>query len=176
MPLLRLQYNGDNQYTTKDKRNLLLTQEVIEKINNMSPSQWGGAQFVTQSEYDALPASKTSDGNLYIVVDSHIAFVPFSQLLDMTVEEALAVLNEHPLEYAQHYCDLWELDDCGYAPLEEWKRFGVFFFEYNARTVISFLDTNLTVQELMDEIEVSEEEAEAFLLNNGHWFVQEIPN
>lgn len=58
---------------------------------------------MTQSEYDALPASKTSDGNLYIVVDSHIAFVPFSQLLDMTVEEALAVLNEHPLEYAEYY-------------------------------------------------------------------------
>lgn len=36
MPQLRLQYNGDNQYTTKDKRMLLLTQEAIQKINNMS--------------------------------------------------------------------------------------------------------------------------------------------
>lgn len=40
MPYARLQYNGDNQYTTKDKRNLLLTQEAIEKIDGLIPAGW----------------------------------------------------------------------------------------------------------------------------------------
>lgn len=34
-------------------------------------SWWGGAYFKTQAEYDTLPASKTSDNNLYIIVDNH---------------------------------------------------------------------------------------------------------
>lgn len=71
MPYSRLQYNWDNQYTMKDKRNLLLTQEVIEKINNIMPGSPMRAQFVTQAEYDALPSSKYTDWNLYIIVDNH---------------------------------------------------------------------------------------------------------
>jgi len=34
---------------------------------------WTTAYFKTQSEYDALPQSKESDNNLYIIVDSHVA-------------------------------------------------------------------------------------------------------
>ena len=88
MPYGRLQYNWDNQYTTKDKRNLLLTQEVIEKINNIMPSpSQGGAEFVTQAEYDALPASKTSDGNLYIVVDNHNEIPVASLTIEAVMDE-----------------------------------------------------------------------------------------
>lgn len=32
---------------------------------------WTTAYFKTQAEYDELPASKTSDNNLYIIVDNH---------------------------------------------------------------------------------------------------------
>lgn len=32
---------------------------------------WTTAYFKTQAEYDALPASKTSDNNLYIIVTKH---------------------------------------------------------------------------------------------------------
>lgn len=178
MPYGRLQYNWDSQYTIKDKRNLLLTQEVIEKINNIQPSPaQGGAQFATKAEYDVLPSSKLTDNKLYIIVDSHIAFVPFEEVLAMPLQDALDTLNTYPLEYAQHYCDLWVLDECGYQPIEtEWKYFGVFYFTYDAHTSIWLVNTNLTVQEMMDELEMSEEDAEAALANNGHRFTQEIPN
>lgn len=178
MPYGRLQYNWDNQYTTKDKRNLLLTQEVIEKINNIipSPSQ-GGAQFVTSAEYDILPSSKLTDNKLYIVVDSHIEFVPFEEVLAMPLQDALDTLNTYPLDYAQYYCDLWVLDDCGYLPIEtEWKYFGMFYFEYDAHTSIWLINTNLTAQEIMDEIGCDEETAELMLENNWHWFTQVVPN
>lgn len=177
MPYARLQYNGDSQYTTKDKRNLLLTQETIEKINNMSPSQWGGAEFVTQAEYDALPSSKNSDNKLYIMVDYHIVFVPFEEVLNMSLQDALDTLNTHPLDYAQYYCDLWVLSECGYEPIEiEWKYFGSFYFEYDARTSIWLVNTNLTAQELIDVLGFDEEAVEEILAHNGYRFSREVPN
>lgn len=56
MPYARLQYNGDNQYTTKDKRNLLLTQETIEKINNITT---GGIDAVVETRTHTPYATKT---------------------------------------------------------------------------------------------------------------------
>ena len=56
MPYARLQYNGDNQYTTKDKRNLLLTQEAINKINGLTPSGWWDVIIPVVSELPANPS------------------------------------------------------------------------------------------------------------------------
>jgi hypothetical protein len=33
--------------------------------------------FVTQEEYDALPASKTTDGKEYIIVDTHCELLDY---------------------------------------------------------------------------------------------------
>lgn len=86
MPYARLQYNGDNQYTTKDKRNLLLTQETIEKINNITT---GGIDAVVETRTHTPYATKT-----------------FAQLealwdMDLVVEE----LNNAPLDYYNSLID-----------------------------------------------------------------------
>jgi hypothetical protein len=38
------------------------------------------AYFRTQAEYDALPARKNTDGNLYIIVDTHLTPVTWQEL------------------------------------------------------------------------------------------------
>lgn len=86
MPYARLQYNGDNQYTTKDKRNLLLTQETIEKINNITT---GGIDAVVETRTHTPYTTKT-----------------FAQLaalwdMDLVVEE----LNKAPLDYYNSLID-----------------------------------------------------------------------
>lgn len=86
MPYARLQYNGDNQYTTKDKRNLLLTQETIEKINNITT---GGIDAVVETRTHTPYATKT-----------------FAQLaalwdMDLVIEE----LNKAPLDYYNSLID-----------------------------------------------------------------------
>lgn len=92
MPYARLQYNGDNQYTTKDKRNLLLTQETIEKINNITT---GGIDAVVETRTHIPYATKT-----------------FAQLealwdMDLVVEE----LNNAPLDYYNSLIDEGMLRD-----------------------------------------------------------------
>lgn len=61
------------------------------------------AYFKTQAEYDALPSRKNSDWNLYIIVDTHLNPIPWSQLADMPLQDALDYLNEHPAEYMEWY-------------------------------------------------------------------------
>lgn len=86
MPYGRLQYNWDSQYTIKDKRNLLLTQEVIEKINNIMPGTALDAVVETDSY---SPMSWTQLKELWGADD--IAFelnqAPFTYLYSLVDEE-----------------------------------------------------------------------------------------
>lgn len=86
MPLLRLQYNGDNQYTTKDKRMLLLTQQAIDKINNISTEG-----------IDAVVETRT-----------HTPYqtMTFAQLAALNdVELILEELNKAPIDYLNSLID-----------------------------------------------------------------------
>lgn len=67
------------------------------------------SMFKTQAEYDALPASKNTDGNLYIIVDTHTNIIPRSELAQMPYQDALEYLNEHPQEYMEYYYSTWEV-------------------------------------------------------------------
>lgn len=86
MPYSRLQYNWDSQYTTKDKRNLLLTQEVIQKINNIMPGTALDAVVETDSY---SPMSWTQLKELWDTED--IVFelnqAPFTYLYSLVDEE-----------------------------------------------------------------------------------------
>lgn len=86
MPYGRLQYNGDNQYTTKDKRNLLLTQETIAKINNITT---GGIDAVVETRTHTPYATKT--------------FAQLAALWDMDL--VVAELNNAPLDYYNSLID-----------------------------------------------------------------------
>lgn len=160
MPYWRLMYDWDNNYTKKEKRMILLTQEAIDKINGLTPGTWAEytagswisisaqnvisntkqfdptntwttwqvlkkvgnsyswanaewwAMFVTQEEYDALPASKTTDGKEYIIVDSHwFVFYPFEELelLANAHINILSVLNWNAQWYATYYESTWDV-------------------------------------------------------------------
>ena len=160
MPYWRLMYDWDNNYTKKEKRMILLTQEAIDKINGLTPGGWAEytagswiaisaqnvisntkqfdptntwttwqvlkkignsyswanaewwAMFVTQEEYDALPASKTTDGKEYIIVDSHwFVFYPFEELklLANARINILSVLNWNAQWYATYYESTWDV-------------------------------------------------------------------
>lgn len=65
-------------------------------------SWWGGAYFKTQAEYDALPSSKESDNNLYIIVDKH-RLMEYSELILLTPDEIVAELNSASQEYINKY-------------------------------------------------------------------------
>lgn len=65
-------------------------------------SWWGGAYFKTQVEYDALPSSKESDNNLYIIVDKH-RLMEYSELILLTPDEIVAELNSASQEYINKY-------------------------------------------------------------------------
>lgn len=92
MPVSRLQYNWDNNYTKKEKRMILLTQETIDKINNITT---GGIDAVVETRTHTPYATKT-----------------FAQLealwdVDLVVEE----LNNAPLDYYNSLIDegmLWD--------------------------------------------------------------------
>lgn len=112
MPYWRLMYDWDNNYTKKEKRMILLTQEAIDKINWLTPWWWAWATFVTQEEYDALPSSKLTDGIEYIIVDSHwFVFYPFEELeiLGTARINILSVLNWNAQWYATYYESTWDV-------------------------------------------------------------------
>lgn len=65
---------------------------------------WTTAYFKTQAEYDALPQSKESDNNLYIIVDAHITLLSYEQLMALGSAEAIvAELNKAPVDYGMKY-------------------------------------------------------------------------
>lgn len=105
MPYARLQYNGDNQYTTKDKRNLLLTQETIEKINNITT---GGIDAVVETRSLAPYQTMT-----------------FAQLAALNDKEAIVEeLNKAPINYFNSLIDEGVM----------WKRMGWSFISTDWET------------------------------------------
>lgn len=115
---------------------------------------WGGAYFKTQAEYDALPTSKESDGNLYIIVDTHINFIPFEELIQLTPapDAILAELNKAPKDYAEYYYENGDI--MGYEiPSSALPRDDAYFKSYvflNEDINYQLADTNLTEQELIN--------------------------
>jgi hypothetical protein len=112
------------------------------------------AYFKTQAEYDALPARKNTDGNLYIIVDTHIHFMPFEELIELTPtpNAILAELNTHPEEYAEYYYENGDID-MEEAPSSELPRADAYVKEYGFELdgiLYGYVDTNLTEQELED--------------------------
>ena len=73
---------------------------------------WTTAYFKTQAEYDALPASKATDNNLYIIVDSHLnkRLLEYSELILLTADEIVTELNSASQEYIDKYTQEWHMD------------------------------------------------------------------
>lgn len=92
MPVLRLQYNWDNNYTKKEKRMILLTQETIDKINNIT-TEWIDA--VVETRTHTPYATKT--------------FAQLEALWDMDL--VVAELNNAPLDYYNSLIDEGMLRD-----------------------------------------------------------------
>ncbi len=71
-------------------------------------SWWKQSFFKTQDEYDALPASKESDWNLYIIVDTH-KILEYSELILLTPDEIVAELNSASQKYINKYAQEWHI-------------------------------------------------------------------
>lgn len=70
---------------------------------------WTTAYFKTQDEYDALPQSKETDNNLYIIVDTHIKLLEYAELILLTPDEIVAELNSASQEYINKYTPEWHV-------------------------------------------------------------------
>ena len=70
---------------------------------------WTTAYFKTQAEYNALPASKESDNNLYIIVDTHKKLLEYSELILLTPDEIVEELNSASQEYINKYTPEWHI-------------------------------------------------------------------
>lgn len=67
-------------------------------------------EFVTQTEYDNLPASKNTDNLLRIIVDAHIELLEYDALIALWTPEAIvAELNKAPSEYGAKYDGEWHV-------------------------------------------------------------------
>ena len=118
---------------------------------------WTTAYFKTQPEYDALPQSKESDNNLYIIVDTHLTPVTWQELEAMGNMDARVYLNQHPLDYAKYYESTGDVLKTDYAALHgvvlpSWKyvyRYGwQYVDEYAWLWQAYYFETNLTDQEV----------------------------
>ena len=115
-------------------------------------SWWKQSYFKTQDEYDALPASKESDGNLYIIVDTHINFMPFTELTQLTPspDAILAELNKAPKDYAEYYYENGDIQ-MREMPSSQLPRADAYLKNYVfsiGNNEYDWEDTNLTEQEL----------------------------
>lgn len=93
MPVSRLQYNWDNNYTKKEKRMILLTQETIDKINNIT-TEWIDAVVETRTH---TPYATKTFAQLAALWD-----------MDLVIEE----LNRAPIDYYNSLIDegmLWTI-------------------------------------------------------------------
>lgn len=107
------------------------------------------AYFKTQAEYDSLPARKNTDGNLYIIVDSHLSFelIPRPELRLRWPSAAMSELNQHPDEYLQYYEDNERASKVSRDDSFYWSAvWGVPWWEYGGEDVIKF-DPSQTEQE-----------------------------
>lgn len=112
------------------------------------------AYFKTQAEYNALPARKNTDGNLYIIVDTHLNLMPFEELIELTPtpNAILAELNTHPEEYAEYYYENGDIQ-MQEVPSSQLPRADAYLKLYNFMVgydMYGWADTNLTEQELED--------------------------
>lgn len=92
MPVSRLQYNWDNNYTKKEKRMILLTQETIDKINNITTG-WIDAVVETKSH---VPYQTMTLAQLAALNDAY------------DIEDEL---NKAPIDYYNYLIDegvMWE--------------------------------------------------------------------
>lgn len=71
-------------------------------------SWWYQSFFKTQDEYDALPESKESDWNLYIIVDRH-RLMEYEELVQLDRNAILNELNTDPAEYAMKFSGEWHI-------------------------------------------------------------------
>lgn len=118
MPYGRLQYNWDNQYTTKDKRNLLLTQEVIEKINNIMPGDSIDAVVETDS-HSLMTRAQLKE--LWSAVDIffELSHSPFGYLYSLADEEVLYQVGTYATISEDWWESVWE-DSDGYFLERNW--------------------------------------------------------
>lgn len=134
---------------------------------------WTTAYFKTQAEYDELPASKTSDNNLYIIVDSHYNFLSWSELEEMWWTDALAYLNQHPIDYRDYYYSTGDVEKIDLAEamgltLPEWKYLYQYEGEYHGDGLYTSLlchQTNLTLAELEQYIPWAPQEVYEGVIN-----------
>lgn len=112
------------------------------------------AYFKTQAEYDALPSRKNSDWNLYIIVDNHLNLMPYSELVQLSIQDALTEVNTHPQEYAEYYYGEWDVSKIDLA--DDFQiPVGKYAYLYNSGfdwdgwdSKIKYMDTDMTAQEL----------------------------
>lgn len=97
------------------------------------------SMFKTQDEYDALPASKTTDGNLYIIVDTHIE----PQWLCFKAEEAHSTIKLINTSNYNAYPD--------YQPELEISTDGVTWTAFNIEYEDRAWDT-ITLQNIWDKV------------------------
>ncbi len=144
MPYWRLQYDGDNHYTRKEKRMLLLTQEAIAKLEGLTPWWWAWATFVTEEEYDTLPSSKETDGVEYIIVDTHCDLMTAGELFAIaSIVDLLSELNTCSYWYADMFIWNWMADITNIPWLPSWK-----YLRSIGVGQLVMRDTNATEQEL----------------------------
>lgn len=129
------------------------------------------SMFKTQAEYYALPASKNTDGNLYIIVDTHFKPMPFAELIQLTPapDAILAELNKYPKDYAEYYYENGNIQ-MRELPSSALPRADAYFKAYTfsiGDTTYEWADTNLTEQELSN-IWFPQEVIEEIL--SGEWF------
>lgn len=155
----------------------------ISITGNVISATWGGwgwkqAFFKTQAEYDALPSSKNTDGNLYIIVDTHPGLISFAELIQLTPQPTaiLNKLNTHPKEYAEYYYANEDIQMQEY-PSSVLPRADAYLKGYtfiNGVYVYQYIDTNLNEQELSD-MWVSQEYIETVLAWEWAATEQETP-
>lgn len=118
----------------------------------------GRPEFVTQDEYDNLPASKNTDNLLRIVVDNHLETpLSWAELEAMGAMDAKAYLDQQPLDYAKYYESTGDVFKIDYADNKEvvlpsWK----YVYWYGGQYIddvswvgeAHYYETNLTDQEV----------------------------
>ena len=156
------------------KQDVLTAWDWISIENNIiSSTPWKQSYFKTQDEYDALPASKKSDWNLYIIVDDHFRPISYEELIQLTPapDAILTELDTYPKDYAEYYYenDDIEMDEMpsSVAPRPDayWK---MYEFEYD-NYLYWYLDSNLTEQEITNMFPgFSQDVIDAMI--NWEWF------
>ena len=135
---------------------------------------WKQAFFKTQDEYDALPASKESDWNLYIIIDNHFKPMPFEELIELTPEPdaILTELNKYPKDYAEYYYENGDIqmDEMQSSELPRADAYAKIYDSSSDSYIYWYMDSNLTEQEIttMFTSKLPQEAIDSLI--NGEWF------